>query len=147
MNIIRKSELWRDTHQDSKLLAGLRIILGLILIYKGIYFLSHTGEVQSVLASSNFGFGSMALAHYIGMVHVAGGVMIAAGFLTRVAVLFQLPILIGAVLFVNTETSVFTVYSEWLLSVIVLLMLIFFLFYGPGTRALDVFLKRKRFYE
>ena len=125
----------------------LRVLLGLVLLYKGIYFLSHTAEVQDVLMRSKFNFGSMAIAHYIGLVHIAGGLMIASGFLTRVAILFQLPILIGAVLFVNTQTSVFTVYSEWLLSIIVLLALLFFLFYGPGTRALDVFLKERRFYE
>ena len=147
MNIIRKSEIWRVQHQNSILIAGLRILLGLVLIYKGIYFLSHNMDVQSILFASDFGFGSMALAHYIGMVHVAGGVMIAAGFLTRVAVLFQLPILIGAVLFINADPSVFAVYSEWLLSIVVLLFLLFFLYYGPGQKSLDVFLRRSRFYE
>jgi uncharacterized membrane protein YphA (DoxX/SURF4 family) len=147
MSFVQKAEFWRDKYQDSTFFAALRIVLGLILIYKGIYFLANTGEVQSVLAASSFSFGTMALAHYIGMVHLAGGFMIASGFLTRISILFQLPILIGAVLFVNARASVFNVYSEWLLSIIVLLMLLFFLYFGPGTRSLDVLLRRKRFYE
>jgi uncharacterized membrane protein YphA (DoxX/SURF4 family) len=64
-----------------------------------------------------------------------------------VAILFQLPFVLGAVLFVNAPRSVFHVYSEWLLSVVVLLMLIFYLYYGPGIYSLDVFLRSKRFYE
>jgi putative oxidoreductase len=147
MDLIRKSDTWRVEHSHSKVLAGLRIVLGLLLIYKGIYFAYNTGEIQSMLATSNFGFGTVAMAHYIVMIHFAGGVMIATGFLTRVAILFQLPILIGAILFVNAERGVFSVYSEFLLSVVVLLMLLFFLYYGSGMYALETYLKRKKFYE
>lgn len=147
MDILRRSGAWRDAHQGSLVMMALRIILGLVLMYKGIYFLLHSGEVWSVTEGSNFGFGSIALAHYIALVHLAGGFMIATGFLTRASVLFQLPILIGAVFFVNARHSVFHVYSEWLLSIVVLLALVFFLFYGPGIYSLDVYLRRKRFYE
>ena len=147
MDLIRRSETWKIEHSHSKILAGLRIILGLLLIYKGIYFAYHTGEIQSILATSNFEFGTVAMAHYIVMIHFAGGIMIATGFLTRVAILFQLPILIGAVLFINAERGVFSIYSEYLLSVVVLLTLFFFLYYGSGMYSLETYLKRKKFYE
>lgn len=147
MDLIRRSETWKVEHSHSKILAGLRIVLGLLLIYKGIYFAYHTGEIQSMLSTSNFGFGAVALAHYIVMIHLAGGLMIATGFLTRVAILFQLPILLGAVLFVNADRGVFSVYSEFILSIVVLLMLLFFLYYGSGMYALETYLKRKKFYE
>jgi uncharacterized membrane protein YphA (DoxX/SURF4 family) len=147
MDIVRKSETWRDSHQNSKIIMGLRILLGLILVYKGIYFLEHNLDLQRVLSQSKFGFGSMAIAHYIALVHLAGGLMIAAGFLTRFWVALQLPILIGAIVFINNQSSVFNVYRELILSIGVLLVLLFFLFYGAGRYSLDVFLRRKMFYE
>src|SRR5688572_21868379 len=90
MDLIRRSESWRSEHSNSKILAGLRVVLGLLILFKGIYFIQNIDELQSMLSGSRFQFGSIALAHYIAMAHLAGGVMIASGFLTRVAILFQL---------------------------------------------------------
>jgi len=147
MDLVRRSEIWRAEHQESKILAGLRIILGIILLYKGIYFISHWQDVAGVISQARFGFGSMTIAHWIALCNLAGGFMIAIGFLTRVAILFQIPIVLGAVLFMNANKSVFHVYSEWLLSLVVLFMLVFFLFYGPGIYSMDVHLRSRKFYE
>jgi len=119
----------------------------LLLMYKGIYFLIHADELWAIMSKSSFGFGTVALAHYIALAHLGGGFLIALGFLTRVSILFQLPILIGAVFFINAQRSVFNVYSEFLLSVVVLLLLVVFLFYGAGIYSMDVYLRKERFYE
>jgi hypothetical protein len=52
--------------------------------------------------------------------------------ITRIAILFQIPILIGAVIFVNLPKGFFAVNSELGFSVLVLFLLVFFLFYGSG---------------
>jgi putative oxidoreductase len=149
MDLIKSSEIWRIEHQQSKILAGLRVILGLVILYKGIYFVSHWRDLSSVLSQSqaHFGFGSSTLAHLIALCHLCGGLFIAIGFLTRPSILFQIPLVLGAILFVNAPRSVYSVYSEWFLSVVILLGLLFFLYYGSGLYSAEVFLKRKRFYE
>jgi putative oxidoreductase len=150
MYLSRKMEslkTWKMEHRESKVLAGLRVVLGLLLIYKGLYFIMNSDELKSALFQSRFQFGSIFIAHYIVLVHISGGLLIASGILTRVAVLFQLPILLGAVIFMNSNWGVFPVYSEFILSVIVLLMLVFYLFYGNGIYSGERFLKSERFYQ
>jgi len=53
---------------------------------------------------------------------------------TRAACLIQIPVLIGAIVFVNINATrdAFSPYSELFLSVIVLLLLIYFLIIGNG---------------
>jgi uncharacterized membrane protein YphA (DoxX/SURF4 family) len=70
-----------------------------------------------------------------------GGIMIIFGLLTRWAIAAQLPILFGAVL-VN---SMGRMHSESLaLAIIVLLVCIFFLFYGSGKHSADYYFKMQQ---
>ena len=68
--------------------------------------------------------------------------MILAGLFTRLAVLLQIPILIGAVFFVNAKQGVFAGASDLLFSVIILVMLCFFLVEGGGPFSLDNALRK-----
>lgn len=148
MDMVRGSETlkaWRTEHNHSKPLGILRILLGLFLMFMGIYFAQNRGELISIFSQSRFEFGAIALAHYIIMIHFAGGIMIAAGFLTRVAAWFQLPILIGAVI-VNSQ-GVFGAYQNFVFSLIALLMVVFYTYFGSGMYSLGTYLKRKEFYE
>ena len=81
------------------------------------------------------------LVHYIAPAHFVGGFLIVFGLLTRWAVLAQLPILIGAVS-INFIGEMNT--SNFLLSSIVLLACIFFLFYGSGKHSVDKYLKMQQ---
>jgi putative oxidoreductase len=121
-----------------------RVILGLLLLFKGISFISHANELENMIAGSRFKIdeGSALLAAYICIAHLSGGVFIIIGLLTRIACLFQLPILIGAVLFVNSPTSVFHLQSELILSIIVLLLLIVFIIAGGGPFSIDQYIKK-----
>ena len=95
-------------------------------------------------------------AHYIASLHLpywlayvsaytefAGGILLILGVLTRFACLVNIPILVGAVFFVNTA-----LYSrpnpEVLLSVVVLLLLICFLVVGNGPVQLLKFREGER---
>jgi uncharacterized membrane protein YphA (DoxX/SURF4 family) len=68
-------------------------------------------------------------------VHLAGGTLIFLGLFTRMAAIFQLPIVFGAVFFVNILLSF--VNSELWLSILVLALLVLFVIIGSGPWSLD----------
>ncbi|MCS6918107.1 MAG: DoxX family protein, partial [Chitinophagales bacterium] len=141
MNLIKRIEDWGDRHHP-KWLDLLRILLGLIILGKGYMFISNTEGVKEIIENSRFGQVSFWLAHYVVFAHLIGGAMIALGLLTRLAILFQLPILIGAVVFVNAKTGFFSANStELWFSVIVLFLLLFFLVEGSGPWSMDAYMK------
>jgi uncharacterized membrane protein YphA (DoxX/SURF4 family) len=74
----------------------------------------------------------LVLGHYVVFAHIIGGFLMAIGVLTRFASLIQIPILLGAIIFINTPGDVMKPYSELFLSILVLLLLIFFLIVGNG---------------
>lgn len=134
MNLLQKIEYWGE-HHHPKWLDILRIVLGIFLIYKGIDFLINMGDMVGLLTTNQDMFGSfkvIILGHFIVFAHIVGGGLIAVGFYTRFACLIQIPILLGAILFVNLSGDLLRPYSEIILSVIVLLLLIFFLIVGNG---------------
>jgi uncharacterized membrane protein YphA (DoxX/SURF4 family) len=133
MNLLQRIEHWGDTHH-SKWLDILRIALGIFLCYKGIDFLNNMSEMMSLM-TENVPFGSfmlLVLGHYIVFAHIVGGFLMAIGVLTRFASLIQIPILLGAIIFINTSSDVMKPYSELFISILVLLLLIFFLIVGNG---------------
>lgn len=91
------------------------------------------------MKNSDLQFVNLALAHYVAFAHLVGGFLIALGLKTRFAILFQLPILIGAVFFVNIDQGFLSVSNnlEFELSLIVLVLLLVFLFYGSGKVSMD----------
>jgi putative oxidoreductase len=142
MNLIQKVEHWGDTHHP-RWLDILRMILGVLLFFKGVEFINNMNTLSALMGRSHF-LGSMSLGvmgHYIIMAHLIGGFMVAFGLLTRVACLFQLPILLGAVIFVNAPAGVIPIDSSWWLSLAILLGLVFFLIEGGGPWSADKLLK------
>ncbi|MHA6248269.1 DoxX family protein [Pontibacter sp. CAU 1760] len=116
---------------------GLRIVLGLFLFLKGLLFLEHTTEVFYVFSSSQDVI-SAGKAHFLtSMVHIVGGLMIAFGMLTRLALLCQIPILVGALLVVNPQRGINAGNTELVLSLLVTGLLVFFMIKGPGRYSID----------
>jgi|SRR5688572_14784427 putative oxidoreductase len=136
MSIFTQADSWADRHHF-RLLDLLRVILGVTILLKGIYFISHTEELIEMLGKSKFPWLSFFIAHYVAMVHLAGGVLIAIGLLTRLACAFQIPILLGAVIFVNSERGFFSNNPDLVFSVMVLVLLVFYFFYGSGYFSVD----------
>lgn len=126
---------WSDKHRP-KMIDLFRIVLGVTIFLKGLYFISHTEELQHILAESRFPWLSFALAHYVAMVHLAGGLFIAIGLFTRLSVAMQIPILLGAVFLVNVHQGFFE-NSDLLFSITVLCSLVFYFFYGSGYISAD----------
>ncbi len=144
MNLVQKIERWGDVHH-AKWLDSIRIILGLLIFSKGLAFISDT-EAQKdwIIQNSAFGFSglmALALVHTVAFAHLVGGVLITLGLVTRFAAVIQIPILLGAVFFVNLTKGFSPLNSELWLSVLVLMLLILFWIVGSGPYSVDHWLK------
>ena len=133
MNVVQRLEYWGD-HHHPKWIDIIRIGLGLFLCYKGIDFLANMGSMPNLL-NTKMSFGSftiMLLVTGIAFAHLLGGFLLVLGLLTRFACIVQIPILIGAIVLNKSSTNVFKPFSELTLSILVLLLLLFFLVVGNG---------------
>ncbi len=139
MNYVQRLEHWGDMHHP-KWIDIIRIALGGFLCYKGFDFLQNMSLLIAAMANRTpFGtFEVVMLGHYIAYAHMIGGLLLIAGIGTRVASLMQLPILIGAIIFINTSGGIFKPYSELILSVIILALLIYFLIAGNGPMSVKM---------
>ncbi len=137
MNLLQRVEHWGDSHHP-KWLDIIRIALGVFLCLKGIEFLNNMSAMMNLM-ESQVPFNSLILillGHYIVFAHIAGGFLLALGVLTRFACLIQIPILLGAIIFINTSSDMMLPYSELFLSILILLLLVYFLIVGNGPWSL-----------
>ena len=141
MNVLQRVEHWGDTHHPAWIDA-LRIMLGIILFLKGVSFIGDTDHLYSLVGDRDFGLTPVILVHYVAFAHIVGGLLIAVGCLTRLAALLQLPILLGAVFFVNISQGFSALNSELWLSVIVLFLLIMFVVVGSGKFSADEYMRQ-----
>lgn len=139
MNILQRLEYWGERHHP-KWIDIVRIALGLFLVYKGWDFLNHMSDLISVMSSNKYpdSIWYILAGHYTVFVHIAGGACLALGVFTRIACLFQIPVLLGAVFFLSTNEEMLRPYSELFLSVIVLLLLIYFSIAGNGPWSVKI---------
>lgn len=134
MNTIDRIESWGEAHHP-RWVDYIRIALGLFLIYKGIDFLRNMGDMMNLVNASSTSFGSfktVVAGHIVVVLHIMGGILIAIGLFTRLACLVNIPILLGAVLFINLSSSLQQPVSELVISIVVLALLIYFLIVGNG---------------
>ncbi len=141
MNTIEKVTCWGDTHHP-KWMDIVRMGLGMIIFYKGVEFGRNPQDLHTLLEGSNIALWTFLIAHYIAISHIGGGILIMLGLLTRPAIMFQMPILIGAVIFTGRSIGVFDIYSGFGLSALVLGLLIIFLIYGSGPFSADEYLRK-----
>jgi uncharacterized membrane protein YphA (DoxX/SURF4 family) len=134
MNTLHRIETWADAHHPIWL-DFLRMALGIFLVYKGIFFIQNTDALLALIKGPDSAFVTLALAHYVAFAHLVGGILIAIGLMTRMAILFQLPVVFGAVFFINLARGIFD--HEFELSFLVLVALIMFLVFGSGKLAVD----------
>lgn len=145
MNAIQKVFRWGDTHHPGWL-DLIRVALGVLLFYKGLEFARNPHELSRIGDGSDFlgmGLTNIFLLHFLPLAHFGGGLMIALGLFTRFAILFQLPILAGAVIFTGRATGYFDLYSQFGLALLVFFLLIFFLVWGSGPYSADAYLREE----
>ncbi|HEX5172240.1 MAG TPA: DoxX family protein [Cyclobacteriaceae bacterium] len=143
MSVIADVEKWGNLHRPGYLDIA-RIVLGVFITYKGLYFITHMNELDMTAEGINIMFAGVTVAHYVVFAHILGGPLIVAGLFTRIVCLIQIPILIGAIIFVNYPKGFLSLgdHMELEVSIIVLVGLILFMVFGAGRYSIDA--KRRR---
>lgn len=139
MNLLQRLEHWGDRHHPVWM-DIVRIALGIFLVYKGIDFLNHMSDLIGLMAGqTSFGDFTYVLAgHYTVFAHILGGILLVFGVLTRFACIIQIPVLLGAVFFISTNKEMLRPYSELFLTILVLLLLVYFLIAGNGPLSVSI---------
>lgn len=140
MGTIKSLNKWANAHTYYPL-DLLRIAFGAFLFIKGINFMGNTLQLLELAAPIQSVVGEMIAIHYVAPAHFIGGILIAFGLLTRWACIAQLPILIGAVL-INFAGEMIA--TNLILSLVALLLCVFFTLYGSGRHSVDKYLKMQQ---
>ena len=143
MNYLNQINDWSDKHNPTWLVV-IRVALGLCLFIKGFGFIQNTALLEKYILTTSLAESVSWLSTIIPWVHLLGGSMIIAGLFTRWAALVQIPILIGAVFFVNAKKGIFAGESDLLFSIIILVLLLFFVVEGSGRLSLDHYFATSR---
>ena len=143
MVTLRSIQQWSVTHHP-RWLVIIRVALGLCLFAKGITFMSNATLLERLLSGSAMANDSGTLAIIITFANLLGGFMLTVGLMTRLVCLLQIPILIGAIVFINAQKGGFAAESELSLAIVVLILLIFFLIEGGGPLSLDGYFYKNR---
>lgn len=145
MTTLQQIRIWSIAHHP-RWLVIIRIGLGLILMAKGIDLMRDTAMLDRLL------YGTAGLAdnetHWLPIIicwaNLLGGFLILVGLWTRLMSLLELPILIGAIVFINEQQGGFLPQSELGLVILTLVLLIFFLIEGSGRLSLDAYFEKNR---
>ena len=141
MYLLERINSWSEKHHPLWI-DVFRALLGIILIWKAIYFIANKQAAAEIVQQYGFGFYTMTAAHLIIGIHLAGGLLILTGLLTRFAVAIQIPVMLANLLFIVIPSGFMSITPEAELTIIVLALLILFLIEGSGHFSLDEYLKK-----
>lgn len=133
MNLLQRIEHWGDMHHP-RWMDIVRIALGIFLCIRGLQFPANMSDMMADV-NANLplpSFALVVLGHYIFLAHLMGGILLILGAYTRIACLIQIPILLGALFFVNSGQELFRPFPAWFVQVLVLGLLVYFLVAGDG---------------
>jgi uncharacterized membrane protein YphA (DoxX/SURF4 family) len=138
MNLIRKTTKWGDAHHP-RILDVIRMLLGILLCVRSYVYFNNAGYIRELIISNKLIRQSpdviLALIYYSTYIQMVCGFLIFAGLKTRVAACIIVPLIFGAVFFVNILNPFFN--AELWLSILVLALLVLFIFIGSGPLSLD----------
>lgn len=140
---MQESNVTEKTQAQPLWFSFLRIFLGLYLIWKGIVFIRDTALLEELIQRTGVGVfseNSASLSFLVAYLSLLCGLFIASGLWTKISSLIQIPILIVAIFFVNIH-RIDNGPFEMVMSVITLLLLIFFAIKGSGTLSADEFFR------
>lgn len=127
-----------------KWLTILRVALGLILFWKGISFIRDSSALETMVQKTGinmFNANAQTISFIITYANLLGGFLVIVGLFTRWASIVQIPILLGAVIFVNVKAGMNAGNSELLLSILVLILSIVFAIKGSGVISADEYFR------
>lgn len=139
MSLIHQIENWGTAHHP-RWLVFLRVALGLCLFVKGVSFLSDSLHLQQLLEGSSLQYYPW-LPQFITWANLLGGVLIVMGLFTRIACVIQIPILLGAIIFIHLKRGMYSGDTDIVFTLIILLLLIIFFVEGSGKFSLDKYFK------
>ncbi|HLZ89238.1 MAG TPA: TQO small subunit DoxD [Puia sp.] len=145
MTTLQQIRDWGATHHP-RWLVIVRVGLGLFLFAKGITFMQNATLLDQLI----YGRASLAedqthwLPILITWANLLTGLLMIIGLWTRLMALLQVPILIGAIIFIIAQKGGSVPESEMLLAILTLLLMIFFLVEGSGPLSLDTYLEKNR---
>jgi uncharacterized membrane protein YphA (DoxX/SURF4 family) len=145
MTTLQQIRDWGATHHP-RWLVIVRVGVGLFLFAKGITFMHNVTLLDRLL------YGSESLAenqtHWLPILitwaNLLTGTLLVIGLWTRLMALLQLPILIGAISFINSQRGGPVPGTELILAVLTLLLMIFFLIEGSGPLSCDAYFEKNR---
>ncbi len=139
MGMLKNLQDWTSTH-NPKWLALFRVALGATLLLRGVAFLNNLPNLARLIDENNLTNYKGLLMNSIPWIHISGGFLIIIGLFTRFAAFIQIPILLGAVLFINAK-NVFTTETDLSFSIIILLLSLVFVVEGSGPLSLATYFK------
>jgi len=123
----------------------LRVALGIILIWKGFNFIRDTAELNAMIEQTGIGVfseRSEIFALVVSILTLLCGFFITVGLFTRLSSVVQIPIVILAIIFVNSKNLERNSF-ELILTIVVLALLILFAIKGSGLVSADEFFRRE----
>jgi putative oxidoreductase len=139
MILFDKISNWSVAH-NPKWLAFLRVALGLCLLSKGLSFLYHSISFHDLVVSST-SINQPWIDNAVIWINIIGGFFIVIGFGTRLASLIQIPIMLGAIFFVNGSAGIFSFQNSMIFSILILVLLIIFFVEGDGPISMANYVK------
>jgi putative oxidoreductase len=118
-----------------------RVVLGIILVTKAFTFLNNREYLESMFtASKDVWFIPVMVLHYVIFAHLIGGICLIVGIFSRSAALIQIPVLLGAIFYVQLPRF-FNAHEPQQLeyAIMVFLMLGVVLVHGGGRLSVDHF--------
>ncbi len=144
--MLAKLQEWTNTH-NPKWLALFRVALGAILLLRGVAFLNDPVKFATLIADNKLGNYQDLLMNTIPWIHIGGGFLIMIGLFTRFAAFIQIPVIIGAIIFVNSVRGLFKAETDLSLSIIILMLTLVFVVEGSGPLSLANYFKEEQEYE
>lgn len=122
----------------------LRIVLGIVLIWKGVNFILDISALESMIEQTGIGVfshSSGAIALVVSVLSLLCGFFITVGLFTKVSSIVMIPIVIVAIIFVEMK-NIERNSLELILTIIVLALLILFAIKGSGPLSADEYFRR-----
>lgn len=119
----------------------IRIFLGIVIFIKGIFFIHNSDALLEIMQTSRIKGWTFIVEHQVAFTYLVGGILIAMGLLTRVAIAFTLLVFFGSIFGYITHLGFFRGYSDLVFSIIIFVLLIFYLIWGPGKFSVDTYMR------
>ena len=122
----------------------LRIVLGIILVWKGVNFILDISSLKSMIEQTGvgvFSHSSRAIAFIVSILSLLCGLFVTVGLFTRISSIVMIPIVILAIVFVNMK-NIERNSLELIFTIIVLGLLVLFARKGSGTLSADEYFRR-----